>query len=113
LNPGSPAPQASVLILGSRESHLDCGSHSRPRARIKGKFANEISFIPRKTEETIINTLIILRGNAISEGVLETIAQKVRQIARNTNIRDPEAIKQYIATAKSQTTCMHARAHKT
>ena len=104
MNPRLPAPQASVLILGSRESHSDCGSHSRPRARIKGKFANEINLIPRKTEETIINTLIALRGNAISEGVLKTIAQKLRQIARNTNIQDPEAVKQYIATAKSQTT---------
>jgi len=104
LNPGSPAPQASVLILNSRESHSDCGFHSRPRARIEGKFAKEISFIPKKTEETIVNTLIALRGNAISEGVLVAIAQKLRQIARNANIRDPEAVKQYIATAKSQTT---------
>ena len=104
MNPGSPAPQASVLILSSRESHSDSGFHSRPRARIKGKFAKEINFIPRKTEETIINTLITLRGNAISEGVLKAIAQKLRQIARNANIRDPEAVKQYIATAKSQTT---------
>ena len=104
MNPGSPAPQASVLILNSRETHSDSGFHSRPRARINGKFSQEISLIPPKTEETIINTLIALRGNAITTGVLETISQKLKQIARNCDITDPNAVKTYIATAKNQKT---------
>ena len=104
MNPGSPAPQASVLIQTSRENHLDSGFHSRLRARIKGRYAKEISLIPPKTEETIINTLIALRGEGITETVLETISQKLRQIARNTDIQNPEAVKQYIATLKNQKT---------
>ena len=104
MNPGSPAPQASVLILNSRENHSDSGFHSRPRARINGRFAKEISIVPPKTEEGIINTLIAIRGNGITDGVLETISQKLRQIARNCDITDPNAVKQYIATAKNQRT---------
>ena len=104
MNPGSPAPQASVLILNSRENHSDSGIHSRPRARINGRFAKEISIVPPKTEEGIINTLITLRGNGITDGVLETISQKLKQIARNCDITDPNAVKQYIATAKNQKT---------
>jgi integrase len=104
LNPRSPAPKASALIQTTRETNLDSGTHSRLRARINGRYAKEISFLAPKTEEAIINTLIVLKGNALSEGVLKQISQKLRQIARNCNISDPNAVKTYIANVRNKKT---------
>jgi len=83
---------------------LDGGFYPRLRARINGKFAKEISIIPKQTEETIINTLIALRGEGLTETVLQTVSEKPRQIARHTDLMNHEAVKQYIATLKSEKT---------
>jgi len=92
LNPGSPASQASVLIQPRLRAHSDTGLNT------------QINPISLKTEETIINTLLALRGDGITETTLRQINYKLRELARNTNIVDPEAVKGYIATAKNQTT---------
>jgi len=63
-----------------------------------------INSIPLKKEESIINTLIALRGDGLNENTLKHINWKLRELIRNTDITNPEAVKQYIATAKNQKT---------
>jgi integrase len=46
---------------------------------------------------------LIMRGEGFTETVLDHTNWKLRQIARNTDIFNPEAVKQYIATAKKKT----------
>jgi len=61
-----------------------------------------INAIPPKTEETIINTTIALRNNGV-KGYAD-IGYRLNQIARNCDINNPEAVKSYIANAKTQRT---------
>jgi hypothetical protein len=92
LNPGSPAPQASVLIQPRLRAHSDTG------------LEKQINPIPIKTEQTIIDTIITLRNDGVTETTLKQINCKLGELARNCNINDPEQGKGYIATAKNQTT---------
>jgi integrase len=90
--PGSSAWQADVL------TKLDYG---RPR---QSSFSNTIKTIPTKTEENIINILIKLKGNGKSEGTIKTISYKLKQLARNCDLNNPDKVKQYIANAINQKT---------
>jgi integrase len=92
LNPGSPAPQASVLIQPRLRAHSDTG----PEKQI-----NPISI---KTEQTIIDTILALRNEGRTETTIKQVNYKLREIARNTIINNPEEVKAYIATARNQIT---------
>jgi integrase len=92
LNPGSPAPQASVLI------------QPRLRARLDTCLTNVIKPIPPQIEANIINTIIKLKSAGFEESTLKYTNYKLRQLARNVNLNDPEAVKHYISIAKNQLT---------
>jgi integrase len=107
LNPGSPAPQASVLIQQTRKLHSDTRRNQvciqpRLRARNKGRYAEEISIIPRNVEATIINTLTGLKANGITDDTLKHLSFQLKRIATNADIQNPETVKLYIANAKKQ-----------
>ena len=80
------------------------GIQPRPRARNEGRFAKEINLIPPQTEETIINTLLALKADGITEDTLKHLSFQLKAMARNIDITNPEAVKLYIATAKNHTT---------
>ncbi len=80
------------------------GIQPRLRARNEGRFAKEINLIPPQTEQTIINTLLALKADGITEGTLRHLSFQLKVIARNVDITNPEAVKLYIATAQNQTT---------
>jgi integrase len=63
---------------------------TRPRAR-KDK---------TKHEGLIILTLLKLKNRGLSENTLYTTSQKLRQLDRNTNLLNPEDVKEYIANSK-------------
>jgi hypothetical protein len=69
-----------------------------------GLFAKEINILPSKIEETIINTLLTLRSNGITENVLKQLDYKLRQLARNCDIKSPQSVKNYLATATNEKT---------
>jgi len=77
LNPGSPAPQASVLI------------HARLRAQSIG--------LRSSIEAKILNTLIKLRAQGLSEGTLRNISFNLKHLAKHSDLDDPESVKMYIA----------------
>jgi hypothetical protein len=85
--PGSSAWQADVL------TKLD---YDRPR---QSTFINILKVIPTKMKQNIINTLITLKGNGKSDNTIKTISYKLRQIAQNCNLDNPDEVKQYIANA--------------
>jgi len=92
LNPGSPAPQASVLIQPRPRAHSDTG------------LEKQINPISINAEQAIINTIITLRNDGVTETTRKQINYKLRELARNCNINDPNEVKGYIATAKNQKT---------
>jgi len=61
-----------------------------------------INPIPTRIQETIINTTIALRNNG-KKGYKD-VGYRLFQIARNCDLNNPEAVKNYIATAKNQRT---------
>jgi integrase len=90
--PGSSAWEADVL------AKLD---YDRPR---QSTFSNPLKTIPTKTEETVINTLIALRNNGLNEQTVKNVSYKLRQIARQSNLNNPEEVKGFISTATNQRT---------
>jgi integrase len=95
LNPGSQAWRACVLNQTRRRPHSDTSLNS---------LNTVINPIATGTEETIVNTLIALRNDGIREATLRQISFKLKELARNCDITNPEAVKAYIATAKNQIT---------
>jgi len=77
LNPGSPAPQASVLI------------QTRLRA-----------LSPRLRRSKIVNTLIKLRGAGLEESTLKAVSFCLAFLAKHVDLDDSEAVKNFIATKK-------------
>jgi len=80
LNPGSPAPQASVLI----------------RARLRALFTG------LRRKEEIINTLIKLKASGLTEGTLRNISYSLAKLDRLTDLNEPEQVKLAIANLKVQ-----------
>jgi len=79
LNPRSPAPQASVLIL------------TRPRAQNTG--LRRIESIKGK----IVTTLIKLKNRGLAEGTLRNISFNLKHLAKHSDLDNPESVKEYIA----------------
>jgi integrase len=79
LNPGSPAPQASVLIL------------TRPRAQNTGLRCCE------SIKGKIVTTLIKLKNRGLAEGTLRNVSFNLKHLAKHSNLDNPESVKEYIA----------------
>ena len=98
MNPGSPASQASVLIQSR-------GSGTR----------TQVKFVPEPQPETltrlrahtrgirhedrIINTLLAMKNDGLSDETLKVASHKLNQLGRNADLQNPEEIKTYIANS--------------
>jgi integrase len=93
LNPGSPAPQAGILVHTRRIcTKIPTKSDSLTRRRpLKA---------PTKQKELIINTLINLKHNGKAENTIKSVSQNLNRISKHTDLAKPEEVKQYIADAK-------------
>ncbi|MBA7495022.1 Tyrosine recombinase XerC [subsurface metagenome] len=92
MNPGSPAPQASVLI---QTSHFEAkippsNMVTRPRAHTQ----------KIKHKDRIINTLLAMKRRGLSENTLRTTSQKLNQLGRNANLMNPKEVLTFIADHK-------------
>jgi len=89
LNPGSPAPQASVLILTSHSETKMPPSDMETRPRAPTKYASEI-----------INTLLWMKRKGLSEATRYTVAQKLRMIDKHADLMSPQSVLDFIADHK-------------
>ena len=92
MNPGSPAPQASVLIQTSRFNAKTPPSQtvSRLRAHTNGILH----------EDQIINTLLNLKKKGLYDKTIKTTSQELNQLGRNTDLMNPKEVLTYIANHK-------------
>jgi hypothetical protein len=83
LNPGSPAPQASVLI------------QPRPRAlSTRLLYSNNIN---ADVKGKIVNTLWKLQNNGLEEQTVKIVGFYLNHLAVNVEIENPEKVKEFIA----------------
>ena len=82
LNPGSPAPQAGILV------------QTRRRPPIK------LTKIPTKQKELIVNTLINLKNDGKAENTIKSVSQNLTRISKHADLAKPKEVKAYIANAK-------------
>jgi integrase len=81
LNPGSPAPQAGIL------------DQARRRPPNTGQRPN--------TEQDIIKTLLKMQSAGLSEkGTVKAVSYRLRYLAKNTDLTNPEAVKLFISQMK-------------
>jgi hypothetical protein len=85
LNPGPPAPQASVII----------------RTRLR---APTTRLYDKQIEEAIINTLVKLKVSGIQNGTLKQIDSNLRNLSERANLNNPEEVKTAIANYVSNRT---------
>ena len=90
--PGSSAWEADVL------AKLD---YNRLR---QSTFSQPLKTIPIETQAVINSTLSTMENNGIAENTVKTTSYKLRQIARECDLNDPEQVKKYIAKAINQRT---------
>jgi hypothetical protein len=79
LNPGSPAPQASVLIRTRLRALL---TRLVPSPEVKGK---------------ILNTLLKLKNSGLEEQTVKVIGYYLTQIVGNVDLGELERVKEFIA----------------
>lgn len=96
MNPRSPAPQASVLILTSRNLTGILGNLPNPDTvtRLRAQ-TNGIRY-----EDKIINSLLQLKNKGLYDNTLKTISQKLNQLSRNSDLMKPSEVLTYIANLK-------------
>jgi integrase len=106
LNPGSQAWRACVLNQSRQESlrtHKILSSLDHDRIQ-EAKLLLQINPISTTVEASIINAIIAMRSNGRKENTLRAINYKLRELARNVDLLNPEQVKAYISTAKNQIT---------
>ena len=81
MNPGPPAPQASVL------SKLDHGP----------KLQYHVPSYDSSTKERILNTLISLKRKGLARSTLEHISFILKYLAKHCDLNNPESVKDFIA----------------
>jgi hypothetical protein len=107
LNPGSPAPQASVLIRtrGSGARIPPSTPNSDTFTRLRARTDNVVH------RGLIISSLLKLKNRGLSDSTLHTTSQKLRQLARNANLLDSEDVKTYIANSNVSNATKHKLAN--
>jgi post-segregation antitoxin (ccd killing protein) len=93
LNPGSQAWKACVLNQLDDDRYLDTSLNRKQQNK---------SIQPR-AEGAIINTLIAIKANEIQEGTSRQINWKLKDLARNADIFNPKAVKQYTKAKRNYT----------
>jgi hypothetical protein len=91
LNPGSPAPQASILIQSRASGTRTQGPDSLPRLRARTQGILH--------EDRIINTLLQMKNSGLSEATLATASLKLNQLGRHADLQNPQEILPYIANS--------------
>ena len=89
MNPGSPAPQASVLIQSRASGTRTQGPDSLPRLRAHTKGILH--------EGRIINTLLQMKNSGLAENTLKAVSQKLNQLGKHADLMNPQDILTYIA----------------
>jgi len=90
LNPGSPAPQAGILVQQiCPEPEIPAFDQTRRRPHTA-----------QINKELIINTLLKCKNNGLAESTLKSIASSFRQISKNADLNNPESVKAFIANLK-------------
>jgi integrase len=64
----------------------------------------KLKHIDQEAQKAIDSTLIMLRNDGLRENTVTQIRFKLQELAANTDVFDPEAVKHYIATAISERT---------
>ncbi len=86
MNPGPPAPQASVIIRTRLRAHT---------TRLYDK---------PKSEQAIINTLVKLKASGIEDGTLKQVDNQLRNLAKQADLFNPEEVKTAVANYKNNRT---------
>jgi len=98
LNPGSPAPQAGILVQTRRRPH---GTSQRPCLNVEDFHIKSSSFSQRPLlKGKIINTLIKLKSIGLSESTLEHVSYRLSYLARHCDLDNPEEVSRFIANMK-------------
>jgi predicted transcriptional regulator len=90
LNPGSPAPQASVLI--------------QPRLRAPSTRLLYSDNINADVKRKIINTLLKLKNNGLEEQTVKTVGFYLNHLGINVDLGNPERVKEFIANKNVNST---------
>ena len=88
--PGSSAWQADVLDQ----------TRLRPLRTEEFSTTQELKSIPEPIDARIANTLITMQNNGNALNTVKEIRYRLRQLAKHTNLLDPEDVKHYISIAK-------------
>jgi len=106
LNPGSQAWRACVLNHSRQESVRTHKIQSRldDDRTHEAKLFQQINPIPLSVEASITNTTLNMKSNGRKGTTIRTVNYKLRELARNCNLNNPEEVKAYISTAKNQIT---------
>jgi integrase len=64
----------------------------------------QLKAIPQPIDSRIANTLITTQGNGLSINVVKEIGYRLRQLAKHSNLLDPEDVKRYISIATTNKT---------
>jgi len=97
LNPGSPAPQAGILVQ-TRRICTKIPTKSKAETLTRRRPPN----ISTKQKELIINTLIYLKNNGKAENTIKSVSKNLTRMSKYVNLKNPEEVKAYIANAKRQ-----------
>ena len=91
MNPRSPAPQASVLILTSGSGTRIQGNSPIPDTMTRLR-AHSIGV---KHEHRIINTLLQMKNEGRAENTLKTTSQELNQLSKHTDLMITRQSNQY------------------
>ena len=82
MNPGSPAPQASVIIRTRLRAQT---TRLAPSPKVKGK---------------IVNTLVKLKNSGLQEKTVKIVGFYLKHLAVNSDLSKPECVKEFISNKK-------------
>jgi integrase len=89
LNPGSPTPQAGILI----HSRQNC---TKIRRNCK---LDDDPDQPTRYNDLIINTLIKAQNEGKAKNTVISISHSLRQLSKHADLKNPEEVKTYLANA--------------
>jgi integrase len=106
LNPGSPAPQASVLIRGIQPITGTQGSSKAPNPfqHVINGLNVILDYGPAISEynNRILKTLETMASNGAKKHTLRNIMYELKMLNRQIDLMNPEAVKTYISEMKTK-----------
>jgi integrase len=92
LNPGSPAPQAGILIHSSHKNP------EIPTQNFLWKLDDDPAYAEYNTR--ILKTLEQMQANGKAWNTIHSVCSTLRQLNRHVDLMNPDAVKLYISTIK-------------